>query len=178
MNITITKGVKGTSQPIPSIIRNWRKILYSSVWNQQLSQNREKIEYLFPSYSRFLFKNTIASDKNPSKLAKIVNLENNCIENWIESCFNRTSKNSNYIVQIILDGKIILAKIINIQKNLTDEIEFGITRIHIGKLSHFELPVYKVLRETEQGTKIKINSILAFYCLVNFQENAWVFPFD
>lgn len=36
INITITKGVKGTSQPIPSIIRNWRNILYSSIWKPKI----------------------------------------------------------------------------------------------------------------------------------------------
>ncbi len=41
INLVITRGVKGTSQPIPSIVRSWRKFQYCSLWYSVIRNNQD-----------------------------------------------------------------------------------------------------------------------------------------
>lgn len=137
------------------------------------------MEKFLPNYSPYLFKNdSIPADKNPSKLIKIVNLEKNCIENWIESSLNRKTKYCNYIVQFELQQKIGVGIITSIDKSFEGEIVIRIKTFKVGKVIGFEIPVLQILNESTEEIMINTKNIISFYCTVNYAKKNWIFPFN
>lgn len=176
-NIIIKKGVKGTSMPLPSIIRTWRKLQYLFVWNWQLEQHKSSVEKLFPTYSSKLFdKNTIPNDKNPNLLTKITNKERTIIQFWLETCVNKTSNYCNYIIQFFFRSKLFLGEIIEIIKQ--EHQDFVKLRIlDVSIMLQNQLQIFSIDKRSKNSINISTNNIISFFCLTKFAGKEWIFSF-
>jgi len=177
INLIITRGVKGTSQPIPSIIRSWRKFQYGWIWNLLLQENKETITKLCPDYSKHLFpSNKIPKDRNFEQLAKVTNEDRTSFINWIEIYNNNNNKLCNYIIKYKHNNLFYVGTISRIKKEGNNFL------IDVEIYDLYPLIICNEIFLVERSGKIQKdvnpNNILFFYCCVEIQNKLIIFSFN
>ena len=177
-NILITKGVRGTGQPIPSIIRTLRKFQFSDLMKNIISGSKDLMGIVrsrFPKIcnKEFPDKTKLAADKNPSVLRKIV--KKGKLVGWFEVMGrNRSGKLCNYLVLFRSEESFSVGKITamsSVNNTLT------VTPVEVFRLKNAKKGehIYK-LGKDKQPVVILQRQVLDFYCVSKADNEEWVFP--
>jgi hypothetical protein len=177
INIEITRGVKGTKNPIPSIIRQWRKTQYSSIW-RNIFNNRKEIKVFivqnFQKFSKVLFPKEIPpKDFQTSNLYK--KYLNSSLQHFIwienfESSLTSRGNLNNSILMVRIDGEISIGKVIQIQ----DLEKISLKVFKVDKMKRTKSIVLKVKKEKET-ILIKHHDILHFFAYTFIGQTMWLF---
>jgi len=176
-NILITKGVGGTGQPIPSIIRTLRKFQFSDLMKNIVSGKKDLMGIVrsrFPKIcnKEFPDKTKLAADKNPSVLRKIVKKGKHV--GWFEVVGrNRSGKLCNYLVLFRREESFSVGKITamsSVNNTLT------VTPVEVFRLKNAKKGehIYK-LGKDKQPVVISERQVLGFYCVSKVDNEEWVF---
>ncbi len=176
-NMLITYGVRGVVQPLPSVVRAYRKQQFCDLVTNFVkgdSKTSEFVEENFPLFSKKAFPDSdrIPNDRNPCLLRKIIKEGVHVGYVEVENLGEHTL--ANYVIHFGNN----VGKISEILDDEKEEAAVLVSTFQVFKnaASIKGESIYKLGKEKEEGVVVKENEIKSFYCLTKIDGAVWCFP--
>ena len=173
-NMTSSKGVRGTQNPLPSIQRSFQLKLF---YHKALKQLQEDTFFLtnFPNSAKYLFSNLFRKkNKDFRKLIKVYHKNSSEIKFRLESSSNKPNKRhcSNKMIQFNYEGEILEGRIVDIFIE-EEEINSESDSVEYHEVQSFDEEVEEEEGSTEDiPDSVNENVVSSIFELVelNFRE--------